>query len=96
MITPNQKSLVQETFGLIAPIAPTSAALFYERLFEIDPTVRPMFRGDIGVQGTMLMQALAPTVKSLDKPEALMPVLQDLARHIVRRKDEYYTQWAPP
>ena len=77
MITPTQKRLVQDSFGLVAPIASTAAALFYQRLFEIDPTLRPMFKGDIGEQGKKLMQALALTVKSLDRPEALMPVLQD-------------------
>ena len=82
MITPTQKRLVQDSFGLVVPIASTAAALFYQRLFEIDPTVRPMFKGDIGEQGKKLMQALALAVKSLDRPEALMPVLQGLgSRH---------------
>ena len=80
MITPAQKGLVQETFGLITPIAPTAAFLFYQQLFDLDPTVRPMFKGDIGAQGKMLMQALALAVKYLDRPEALKPMLQDLGR----------------
>jgi hemoglobin-like flavoprotein len=84
MITPTQKRLVQDTFGLVVPIAPTAAALFYQRLFEIDPALRPMFKGDIGEQGKKLMQALALAVKSLDRPEALMPVLQDLGRRHAR------------
>ena len=84
MITPTQKGLVQETFGLVAPIAPTAAALFYQRLFDLDPTLRPMFKGDIAEQGKKLMQALALAVKSLDRPEALTPVLQDLGRRHAR------------
>ena len=80
MITPTQKGLVQETFGLIAPIARTAAFLFYQRLFDLDPTVRPMFKGDMGEQGKMLMMALALAVKSLDRPETLKPLLQDLGR----------------
>lgn len=84
MITPTQKRLVQDSFGLVVPIAPTAAALFYQRLFEIDPALRPMFKGDIGEQGKKLMQALALAVKSLDRPEALMPVLQDLGRRHAR------------
>ena len=84
MITPTQKRLVQDSFGLVVPIAPTAAALFYQRLFEIDPRLRPMFKGDIGEQGKKLMQALALAVKSLDRPEALMPVLQDLGRRHAR------------
>jgi len=84
VITPTQKRLVQDSFGLVVPIAPTAAALFYQRLFEIDPALRPMFKGDIGEQGKKLMQALALAVKSLDRPEALMPVLQDLGRRHAR------------
>lgn len=84
MITPTQKGLVQETFRLVVPIAPTAAALFYQRLFDLDPKVRPMFKGDIGEQGMMLMQALALAVKWLDRPEALRPVLRNLGRRHVK------------
>ena len=83
MITATQKRLVQDSFALVVPIASTAAALFYQRLFEIDPAVRPMFKGDISEQGKKLMQALALAVKSLDRPEALTPVLQSLgSRHV--------------
>ena len=84
MITPTQKGLVKETFGLVIPIAPTAATLFYQRLFDLDPSVRPMFKGDLGEQGMMLMQALALAVKWLDRPESLRPVLRNLGRRHVK------------
>ncbi len=57
MLTSTQKTLVQESFALIAPIADQSAALFYGRLFEIDPSLRRMFRGDMAEQRKKLMQS---------------------------------------
>ena len=57
-MTPEQKALVRSSFEQIAPAADTAAALFYGRLFELDPALKPLFRGDMQAQGRMLMQAL--------------------------------------
>jgi hemoglobin-like flavoprotein len=48
MLTSIQTTLVQESFALIAPVGEDVAALFYQRLFEIDPTLRRLFKEDIG------------------------------------------------
>jgi nitric oxide dioxygenase len=64
----------------VVPIADTAAGLFYARLFEIDPTARPLFKGDMQKQGRMLMQTLALAVRNLDRPDAVVPALQSLAR----------------
>jgi nitric oxide dioxygenase len=66
-MTPQQVKLIQESFAKVAPIADTAAGLFYGRLFEIAPEVRPMFKGDIGEQGRKLMATLALAVNSLEK-----------------------------
>jgi hypothetical protein len=50
MVTPTQKTLVQNTFAAIVPIADDAASLFYRRLFENDPSLRAMFRGDMAEQ----------------------------------------------
>jgi len=50
MLTLTQKTLVQETFAAVAPIADDVAALFYRRLFEIDPSLQEMFRGNMAEQ----------------------------------------------
>jgi hemoglobin-like flavoprotein len=44
-MNPRQKELVQSSFAKVAPIADQAADLFYNRLFEIDPSLRPMFPG---------------------------------------------------
>jgi len=80
MVTPTQKTLVQETFASIAPIADDAAALFYRRLFELDPSLRAMFRGDMSEQRRKLMNMLGAAVRGLDRLEQLVPVVQDLGR----------------
>jgi hypothetical protein len=49
-MTPADKTLVQTTFATLVPIADQAAALFYGRLFEIDPSLRRLFKGDLGEQ----------------------------------------------
>lgn len=73
-------SLVRESFDLVTPIAPQAAALFYANLFEADPQLRPLFKGDMVAQGHSLMQMLELAVKLLDRPAELMPALRDLGR----------------
>ena len=80
MLTQTQKALVQGSFATIAPIADDAAALFYRRLFEIDPSLQPMFRGDMAEQRKKLMQMLTAAVKGLDRIDQLIPVVQDLGR----------------
>ncbi len=91
-MTPEQKTLVQESFEKVAPIADQAAALFYKRLFELDPSVRPLFKTDLEEQGRKLMQMIATAVNGLDDLEALVPAVQDLGRRHVGYgvKDEHY------
>jgi hemoglobin-like flavoprotein len=80
MLTVTQKTLVQESFATIAPIADDAAMLFYQKLFELDSSLRQMFRGDMAEQRKKLMQMLTAAVKGLDRVEQLLPVVQDLGR----------------
>lgn len=79
-MTPSQIRIVQETFGLVAPIAEQAAGLFYDRLFALDPALRPMFHGDITEQGKKLMATLALAVNGLNRPEKIIPAVQHLGR----------------
>jgi nitric oxide dioxygenase len=75
-------ALVQGSFRKIAPVADQAAALFYTRLFELDPELRALFRGDMHVQGCKLMSMLATAVAALDRLDTLIPAVQALgARH---------------
>ena len=79
----NAVELVQSTFAKVAPIADQAAAMFYARLFEIAPEVRPLFKADLTEQGAKLMQMIGTAVASLTNLDALVPVAQDLGkRHV--------------
>jgi len=80
MLTMTQIELVQKTFAVVAPIADDAAALFYRRLFEIDPRLEPMFKGDMAEQRRKLMVMLSAAVKGLPRLDRLVPVLEDLGR----------------
>ncbi|HEX7317939.1 MAG TPA: globin family protein [Pyrinomonadaceae bacterium] len=83
--------LVQESFEKVVPIADAAATLFYGRLFDLDPALESLFKGDMVEQGRKLMQMIGVAVKSLDRLEQVLPAVRALgARHAgygVREKD---------
>jgi hemoglobin-like flavoprotein len=92
-MTPAQKKLVQTTWAQVSPMAHIAATMFYARLFMIDPSTRPLFRGtDMAQQRKKLLQVIGMAVASLDRLDALVPVVEDLGRHHARYgvKDEHY------
>lgn len=91
-MTPNEITLVKESFRQVAPISDQAAAIFYARLFELDPSLRPLFRGDMVEQGRKLMAMIAMVVASLDKLDRLVPTVRELgARHVTYGvRDEHY------
>ena len=77
-------TLVQDSFAKVVPIKDTAAELFYARLFEIAPEVKPLFAdSDMAEQGSKLMGTLAVVVNGLRDLPALLPVASDLARRHV-------------
>ena len=80
MVTSRQRELVQSSFALVAQIGDDAAVLFYDRLFELDPSLRRMFKADMAEQRKKLLQMLTAAVKGLDRLEQLVPVVQDLGR----------------
>src|SRR5438067_12308906 len=81
-MTPEQSKLVQTSFAKVLPIAEVAAELFYARLFELDPSLRHMFRGDMKEQGRTLMTMIRVAVANLDKLDEIVPAVQALgARH---------------
>src|SRR5262245_9750796 len=79
-MTTRQKSLVKQSFAEIREISGPVALLFYGRLFEIDPSLRPMFRQDIEVQGRKLMDMLTAVVDNIDGLDGPAPLLQGLGQ----------------
>lgn len=83
-MTNDQIKLVQDSFRQVAPIAETAAQLFYARLFELDPDLELLFKGNLSEQGRKLMQMLGLAVNSLDRMEQLLPAVRSLGtRHVV-------------
>ena len=87
-----QIELVQSSFAQVAPIAGVAASLFYDRLFELDPALRGMFRGDMVEQGKKLMTMIGTVVGGLKSLDRIVPGIQALgARHAgYGVRDEHY------
>jgi hemoglobin-like flavoprotein len=90
-MTSEQVQLVQTSWEKVVPMADQAAALFYGRLFEIDPELKPLFQSDIREQGAKLMRMITIAVRGLNEVDKLIPALEDLGRrHVdysVRMKD---------
>jgi hemoglobin-like flavoprotein len=91
-MTPDQVALVQQSFAKVAPISETAAVLFYDRLFEIAPSVKAMFPADMIDQRKKLMMMLAAVVGGLGNLESILPAASALAtRHVsYGAKPEHY------
>ena len=79
-MTPDQITLVQQSYAQVAPISEQAAALFYGRLFEVAPEVKPLFHGDMKEQGRKLMATLTVVVNGLSRLEAILPAASALAK----------------
>jgi hemoglobin-like flavoprotein len=83
MLTTQQKTLVQESWRLVQPISDQAAELFYRKLFELDPSLRQLFKGDMQQQGAKLMKTIGMAVATLNDFARLEPVVQALGqRHV--------------
>jgi hemoglobin-like flavoprotein len=91
-MTPQQVALVQQSFSQVAPIADKAAEIFYDRLFDVAPAVRPLFRGDMAEQRRKLMATLAVVVRGLSDLPSILPAASALAkRHVAYgAKPEHY------
>ena len=75
-MTPEQKQLVKDSWAKVVPIQETAAELFYGRLFDQYPEVKPYFKGDMKEQGKKLMAMLNTAVNGLDNLEGLIEPLK--------------------
>jgi hemoglobin-like flavoprotein len=91
-LSPRQKRLLRESFESIREYSNSVVLVFYGRLFEIAPQVRPLFKIEIRDQASKLMDMLTSMVDSLDHLEALRPQLEELGRRHAgyNVKPEYY------
>jgi methyl-accepting chemotaxis protein len=96
LLTEEQIRLVQTTFAMIEPIADDAAVMFYDRLFELDPSLKPLFSEDLTTQRKALMSTLKVAVKGLSDLDSIVPAVQQLGqRHAgYGVKDEDYNSVA--
>ena len=81
-MSPEQVNLVKSSFGSLLPTAEEAGKLFYDRLFAVDPTLRPLFKGDMAEQSRSLMRMIAVAVNGLDRLETIVPAVKALGvRH---------------
>jgi hemoglobin-like flavoprotein len=91
-MTPEQVGLIKESWAQVLPISDKAAELFYGKLFELDPDIKPLFKGDMEEQGKKLMKMINTAVNGLDRLDEIVPAVQQLgARHVAYGvKDEHY------
>jgi len=78
-LTTAQISLIRDSFHLLEPDSDV-AEKFYDRLFQIAPELRSLFRSDMTGQGMRFIRTLRVIVQHLDEPEALHSYVQLLAQ----------------
>lgn len=95
-MTPEQISLLQQSWAQVFPNASQVAELFYGRLFDQYPEVKSMFSGDMAEQGRKLMMTLNLVVSSMDKLDTLSPMIEESGRRHAGYgvKDEDYDKVA--
>ena len=85
-------TLLQDSFADVMAMRQEAAALFYERLFALDPSLKPLFSdADMRSQEMKLMAALALVVGKLRQLGEVVPVLETLAvRHVAYGVEEHH------
>lgn len=91
-MTPKQIELVQQSWPSVKAIQELAAALFYKRLFELDPSLRTLFKGDLKEQGRRLMQMIELAISSLSRLDTIVPAVKALGRRHAAYgvQDEHY------
>jgi|HubBroStandDraft_1064217.scaffolds.fasta_scaffold17935_4 hemoglobin-like flavoprotein len=79
-ITRDECRLVQASFAELDPIADEVAATFYRRLFELNPSLAPLFKSDMELQGMKFMEKLAVAVMGLEDLDSIASLVETLGR----------------
>ena len=80
-MTSTQIAIVRSTWRKVNPMQQRLAQVFYERLFELDPTTRAFFGGvDLRHHGRKLTDTLSAVIELLDRPEDLLEMVADTGR----------------
>ena len=91
-LTNEEIKAVQSSWEKCVPIADKAAELFYGKLFELDPNLKPLFKGDMQEQGKKLMTMITVAVNGLNDLEKIVSAVKALGvRHVgYGVKDSHY------
>jgi len=82
-MSPEDITLVQESWKKVVPIAEQAAAIFYDELFTLDPSLKSLFKSDMKAQGRKLTSMLNTAVVNLTRLQDILPAVRDLGRRHV-------------
>lgn len=92
-MTQEQINQVKWSWGQVAQLEPVVVGgLFYNRLFEIAPDVKPMFRSAIPEQSKKLMAMIGYVINKLDSLDEIQDEVGKLAKRHIQYgvKEEHY------
>lgn len=93
-MTRNQVRIVKSSFQALTAQRNRLAGLFFAQLFVREPSLRPVFRGDLRARGAELFEGLAAIVDSIDRLYPIVPALEWLAVQSARRGVGERHYWA--
>lgn len=80
-MTPEEINLVQTSLRLLAPVADLASALFFARLFEIDPPLRGLIASDFTAQQQRVLAILSRVTAALGDSGAMSAAVRSLEPH---------------
>lgn len=90
-MTEDDVNLVQQSWEKIEFVKEVAAELFFARLFELDPALRPLFPTYARDRQRKFGQFVSATVRGLGRLDALRPVVRELGiRHPVFGDDDVH------
>lgn len=82
-MSPTEIKYVQDSFMKVLPISDTAATIFYDKLFELDPSTKALF-SNMTKQKKVLMDTLKTVVYSLHEFNTVRPAVRELGKRHVR------------
>jgi hemoglobin-like flavoprotein len=79
-LTDDQAYLISESFRAVLMRKDTAAELLYQRLFELDPNLRTLFKEDLRVQGQKFIQMIGTLVGAIYEPKSYQATLAQLTK----------------
>lgn len=92
-MTANEIHLVKYSWSVVEHIDPVVAGgIFYKRLFESAPYLKPMFSESLPVQSKKLMTMIGCVIHRLDKLDTILEDIKQLAKRHVKYgvQEEHY------